>query len=249
MPETSQPESPTPAAPATPAQAPELSPDECAARLAELFPALFATTPDTPPRPIKLRIHADIAQRAPGVFSRRCLSLFLQRHTTSTAYLKSLVASPQRFDLDGVQAGEVSQEHRAAAQAELDRRRAIVQARHAAQRRVDQPRDRPRAEPTQPARRAERPQRPRHAAGQAADAPPPQPRASHGTDTPPQRRPSQPDDAPPPGDDPGRRERALLLRAYETTTLSRANFCALKRIDPAALDSLLEQARREAASK
>lgn len=46
-------------------------------------------------------------------------------------------------------------------------------------------------------------------------------------------------------DDPARRERALLLRAYEATTLSRANFCALKRIDPSALDALLEQARSE----
>ncbi len=43
-----------------------------------------------------------------------------------------------------------------------------------------------------------------------------------------------------------RRERALLLRAFESSPLSRANFCALKRIEPAALDALLEQARREA---
>jgi hypothetical protein len=47
-------------------------------------------------------------------------------------------------------------------------------------------------------------------------------------------------------DDPARRERALLLRAYESSTLSRANFCALKRIAPEQLDALLEQARSEA---
>lgn len=60
----------------------------------------------------------------------------------------------------------------------------------------------------------------------------PRPEAAHATATLP--------------DDPARRERALLLRAYETSTLSRANFCALKRIDPAALEALLEQARSEA---
>lgn len=54
--------------------------------------------------------------------------------------------------------------------------------------------------------------------------------------------------AAPTADDSGRRERALLLRAFETSTLSRANFCALKRIDPTTLDALLEQARSESAS-
>ena len=44
---------------------------------------------------------------------------------------------------------------------------------------------------------------------------------------------------PPTVDDPARRERALLLRAFESSPLSRANFCALKRIEPAALDALL----------
>jgi hypothetical protein len=53
----------------------------------------------------------------------------------------------------------------------------------------------------------------------------------------------------PAADDSGRRERALLLRAFETSTLSRANFCALKRIDPATLDALLEQARSEGAPR
>ncbi len=46
-------------------------------------------------------------------------------------------------------------------------------------------------------------------------------------------------------DDPARRERSLLLRAYETTTLTRANFCALKGISDAALESALVQARDE----
>ena len=43
----------------------------------------------------------------------------------------------------------------------------------------------------------------------------------------------------------GRRERALLLRAWETSTLTRANFCVLKRISEADLEAQLAQARQE----
>ncbi|HJV59680.1 MAG TPA: ProQ/FinO family protein [Albitalea sp.] len=43
-----------------------------------------------------------------------------------------------------------------------------------------------------------------------------------------------------------RRKRAALLRDFEATTLTPANFCALKGIAPQALDALLETARREA---
>lgn len=45
--------------------------------------------------------------------------------------------------------------------------------------------------------------------------------------------------------DPAQRERALLLRAFESSTLSKANFCALKRITEAELDAALAQARAE----
>jgi len=51
--------------------------------------------------------------------------------------------------------------------------------------------------------------------------------------------------APPSVEDAGRRERALLLRAYESSTLTRANFCALKRMTEADLEALLAQARQE----
>jgi ProP effector len=44
----------------------------------------------------------------------------------------------------------------------------------------------------------------------------------------------------------GRRKRAALLRDFENTTLTPANFCALKGIAPTALDALLETARKEA---
>jgi sRNA-binding protein len=45
--------------------------------------------------------------------------------------------------------------------------------------------------------------------------------------------------------DPAQRERVLLLRAFESSTLSKANFCALKRITEAELDAALAQARAE----
>ena len=45
----------------------------------------------------------------------------------------------------------------------------------------------------------------------------------------------------------GRRERAALLRGFETTKLTVANFCALKGIAPEQLDAVLAQARAEAA--
>ena len=53
---------------------------------------------------------------------------------------------------------------------------------------------------------------------------------------------------PPRDEDPARRERALLLRAFESSTLTKANFCVLKRITPDELDRQLAQARSEAAA-
>ena len=47
--------------------------------------------------------------------------------------------------------------------------------------------------------------------------------------------------------DQARRERAGVLRAFETSTLTRANFCALKGLLEADLDALLSTAREEAA--
>ena len=112
-----------------PAAPSDLGPAACGARLAELFPALFAG----PPKPIKLRIQADIQQRAPGVFTKKALSVFLHRHTTSTAYLNALATAPARVDLDGAPAGDIDDEHRQAAVVELERRRLVHQERRAAE--------------------------------------------------------------------------------------------------------------------
>ena len=72
----------------------------------------------------------------------------------------------------------------------------------------------------------------------------PHPRGAHRHD-----RPDRPDRSSgpvlPPETDPARRDRAQLLRQFEGTTLTPANFGALKGLTPAALDAQLAQARRE----
>ena len=194
-----------PEAPATPAAAPaapaartDLTPAACADLLKQHFPALF----NGPPRPLKLRIQADINERAPGVFSKAALSAFFRRHTTSTAYLIALGKAASRFDLDGQPAGELSEEHRQLARDELARRRQITREREqqaqAQQRVQDQARQAEQAE----AQRAQQQER---------------------------------------------QARLTLLRDFERTTLTMANFCVLKGLKPEALTPLLEQARKEAA--
>jgi ProP effector len=291
---------PSPEAAALPASAApvvaDLPPAACAARLAELFPAVF--TPGAA-KPLKLRIQADIQQRAPGIFTRKTLSIYLHRHTTSTAYLKALAKAPSRIDLNGTPAGEVADEHRQAAVAELERRRALHDARRAAERQAQ--RDAHRGAQRQAPVEGQAPpqgetvrQQPRQgrrdgpsgarrdapakgqalrgqARGAAHEAPHASPadggrgrpvdeRARRSRGAEPQARHPQAEDRParrgsaaeatpptePINDDPVRRERAMLLRAYESTTLTRRNFCALKRITEAELDAQLAQARKEA---
>lgn len=106
-------------------QPPVTDPAAVAALLKELFPQLFAGLP----KPIKLRIQLDIEQLAPGRFTKQALSAYLRRYTSSTAYLNSLLRSPQRFGLDGLPAGEVSAEHKAVAQTALSERRKKIKAR------------------------------------------------------------------------------------------------------------------------
>ena len=199
----------TQAAPPAAAAVPDLSPAVCASMLAERFPALFGAGRALP---LKLRIQADIQARAPGLFNKKTLSIFLHRYTTSTAYLKALVASPQRCDLDGAAAGDVAEEHRSAALAEIERRRGIVQTR----------RDDERALQREAATAARQAQVARQSAQQAARA-----AAHHSAEA------------------NARRDRAALLRAFETTTLTPHNFCALKGLVEADLQAQLTLARQE----
>lgn len=272
----------------------DLSPAACGARLAELFPALFAAASPALPgepaaqvKPIKLRIHADIQARAPGEFSKRVLGIFFSRYTTTNAYLKALAHAPHRIDLDGQPAGDIAQEHRQAAVVELDRRRAIAIDKRAAERRAAgpgpaaadgteahaQPASAAHAHAQEPAqrhrnkrmapgapRRADARSGPRHHGDERSTGaespnhrrpPPQQPRGP---------RPDAPVHARPPRQearqaveavplDPARRERALLLRAFEGSTLTKANFCALKRLTVADLDAQLDLARAERAER
>ena len=274
----------TPAAAESP-QTPGLSPAACATRLAELFPALF-TVPGAPgpARPIKLRIHADIQARAPGLFSKRVLGLFFSRYTTSNAYLKALASSPHRFDLDGQPAGEIAEEHRQAASEELARRHAMAAERRA----MEGPprRGNPAPSGTEPPPGA-RPNAPRAKGGpaphhsQRRDTPQHAQRAAargmrhedrvdarpaRYLDKPPAARPAraargaaavraQRTESPPPltarpvpggrPADPAQREHMLLARSFESSPLSKANFCALKGITEAALDAAMAQVNAE----
>ncbi|MDE2401002.1 MAG: ProQ/FinO family protein [Burkholderiales bacterium] len=178
---TSTPETPPLAEAATPS-APEMSPAACAQQLKQLFPALFGGVA----KPLKLRIQADIQERAPGVFTKPVLSAFLRRYTASHAYLVAITKAAQRFDLDGAPAGELSDEHRKVAQDELTRRRANTEARRTAE------------------------------------------EASRALE------------------DQQRHNRAHLLHDFERTTLTEANFCALKGVSAEELPGLLERARQEA---
>jgi sRNA-binding protein len=197
----------TPAAPDTPAvhAVPDMTPAECARQLRERFPALFAG----PAKPLKLRIQADIKERAPGVFTKAVMSAFLRRHTGTTAYLIALTQAEHRVDLDGQPAGEITDEHRGIAQEELNRRRAVHQERRAQEAQAERAnRDKARAEE----RAAQTRQREEQELQEQK-----------------------------------RRNRAQLLRDFEKTTLTRANFCVLKGLPESDLDRVLEIARKEMA--
>ena len=219
---------------------------QCAQELATRFPALFG--PQVGPLPIKLRIHVDIAAQAPGVFTRRVLAAFLSRHTTSTAYLKALIKATHRTDLDGAHAGEVLSEHREAATAELARRQALVQARRAqgpggpkgsarerkaeGSLRVESGIE-PGAEPL--ITRKVKPKFTPKGAPAAGRSSGQRPLRDRGPDTA-SLQPAMSEE---------QRARADLLRAYETTTLTKNNFCALKGWTEEALDKALALAREE----
>lgn len=307
---------PNEAAPVAPAVAdgsasqPEPSVVDTARLLAKHFPALFGADVV---KPIKLRIQADIHQRAPGVFTKKALSAFLQRHTTRTAYLRALVAEgATRIDLDGQPVGEIAAEHRDAAGVELERRRAIVEAKKHAEReaarasrhdarplrsprpplispqaqvshsasqatgerpaarggaRSVQPAasDRPdrfprpaqsvhasrRSRPPEPGgqRSSDRPGESGSGAPQRPHKPPPERKLARATKQEPLTVPAMPMTPEQAAEAEARRQRALLLRSFEQSPLSKANFAALKGLSEAVLDSLLTLARQERGSR
>jgi len=221
---------------------------------------------------IQARAPGEFSKRTLGIF-------FSRYTTTTAYLKALAAPGAQRFDLDGQPAGEIAEEHRKAAEEEVARRQAIVAERRAAYKQAavaarapaaaeEAPRPPrrgaapdgerapgrkpPRGEARPPRRdddapRAPRPPRPARPEG----ARPPTPR-DHGPR--PERAPRQApahDDAPSTAlpVDPAQRERALLLRSFESSPLSKANFCVLKRISEAELDAALTQAREERAAR
>lgn len=72
-------------------------------------------------KPLALGIHKVLLERQPEL-GKEAIRKALHIHTASTRYLKSLACADQRFDLDGQPAGEVTDEQRQQAQAEVKER-------------------------------------------------------------------------------------------------------------------------------
>lgn len=72
-------------------------------------------------KPVALRIDKAVGERFPDL-DRKVVRAAMRIHTTSTRYLKSLEKATHRFDLDGNENGEVSEEHRAHAAQTLKER-------------------------------------------------------------------------------------------------------------------------------
>lgn len=62
-------------------------------------------------KPVALRIDKTVGERFPEV-DRKVVRAAMRIHTNSTRYLKSMEKATHRYDLDGNENGEVSEEHR-----------------------------------------------------------------------------------------------------------------------------------------
>ena len=226
----------SPAAPA----APGMSPAACSAQLKQLFPALFTGMA----KPLKLRIQADIQTRAPGLFTKQLLSVVLRRYTGSHSYLVALTQATQRFDLDGAAAGELSAEHKQAAMDELLLRRATLREAQRTKQR-ETPTGTQRETPTGAQRetqpRAQRDTQPDKPTDSQRDAQREAQRQAQREARETQRK----DAAEQALEDQKRRNRATLLHDFENTTLTPANFSALKGITVEAMEGYLAKARQE----
>ena len=226
---------------AKPARGPkDMSPAACADLLKQHFPALFVGQP----KPLKLRIQSDIAQRAPGVFGKPALSAFFRRHTGSTAYLIALGKSTERFDLDGQPAGELSEEHRQLAREELTRRRQVTRDREQQARAQAHPQAREQHHAPAQDQAPDNVQQAELRAAQAELRAQQAELRAQQAELRVQQAALQAHQA---GHQQERQARLALLRDFDRTTLTMANFCALKGMKPETLAPLLAQARLEAA--
>jgi ProP effector len=76
-------------------------------------------------RPLALRIDKAIAERFPEI-DRKVIRNAMRMHTASTRYMKAMEKATARFDLDGKEEGEVTEEQRAHARQTLKERFADV---------------------------------------------------------------------------------------------------------------------------
>ena len=86
-------------------------------------------------KPLALGIHKEILARRPEI-DPAGLRLAMRIHTQSTRYLKELLTAAVRFDLDGQPSGEVTDEHRKAADDTLKERFRKVAERKKAERKA-----------------------------------------------------------------------------------------------------------------
>ena len=87
--------------------------------LLDSLSAQFAVFRDC--KPLALGIHKTVKERMPEIEAAPLRSA-MKIHTASTRYLKALVTSKERFDLDGNVSGEVTDEQREVASTALRER-------------------------------------------------------------------------------------------------------------------------------
>ena len=97
------------------AAAVELDPRGLLARLQQVSPTFRDF------KPVALRIDKAVGARFPEA-DRKVIRAAMRIHTASTRYLKALEKSTHRYDLDGVEAGELSEEHKTHARETLKQR-------------------------------------------------------------------------------------------------------------------------------
>jgi ProP effector len=88
-------------------------------------------------RPLALGIHKAILARLPDLDPGQLRSA-MKAHTQSTRYLKGLLATQDRFNLDGQVDGDVTNEQRQIAQATLEARFQRIAERRRAERRAQE---------------------------------------------------------------------------------------------------------------
>jgi len=132
-------------------------------RLVETYPAAFFPFTTRQVKPLKIGIHKDLeANIREWGFSPAVLKIALSRYTRARRYQVAILKEPQRFDLQGQEAGEVSDENRQIAQTRIDelnekrkqQQAAIKAAKSASTNPANSPggRPRPRNEPRKPQR-------------------------------------------------------------------------------------------------